>query len=97
MPPPHYSFRPAARRDLPLLGAWLRTPEVIHWWGDPVREEALLAEDLCNPQMAMRIVSHHGRPFAYAQDYDAHAWPQPHLVHLPLGRGRSTPSSGFPR
>jgi aminoglycoside 6'-N-acetyltransferase len=35
--------------------------------------------------MAMRIVSLGGRPFAYAQDYDVHSWPQPHLSNLPKG------------
>jgi aminoglycoside 6'-N-acetyltransferase len=33
----------------------------------------------------MRIVSFNGRPFAYAQDYEVHAWPQAHLAHLPKG------------
>ena len=35
--------------------------------------------------MRMRIVSSRGRPFAYAQDYGVHAWPQAHLTHLPSG------------
>ena len=35
--------------------------------------------------MTMRIVSLRGRAFAYAQDYDVHAWPQAHLAHLPRG------------
>jgi aminoglycoside 6'-N-acetyltransferase len=35
--------------------------------------------------MTMRIVSFRGRPFAYAQDYQVHAWPQAHLRHLPMG------------
>jgi aminoglycoside 6'-N-acetyltransferase len=35
--------------------------------------------------MAMRIVSCNGRPFAYAQDYDVHVWPQPHFNSLPAG------------
>jgi len=33
--------------------------------------------------MTMCIVSLGGRPFAYAQDYDVHSWPQPHLSKLP--------------
>jgi hypothetical protein len=33
-----YSFRPLARGDLPLVATWLRTPEVVRWWGEPKRE-----------------------------------------------------------
>jgi hypothetical protein len=32
--------------------------------------------------MVMRIVSFKGRPFAYAQDYAVHVWPQPHFARL---------------
>jgi aminoglycoside 6'-N-acetyltransferase len=82
---PAYAFRPAERRDLPLLGAWLHAPEVVRWWGEPQEQMALLEEDMGEPRMVMRIVSCEGRPFAYAQDYEIHAWPQPHLSHLPPG------------
>jgi aminoglycoside 6'-N-acetyltransferase len=82
---PAYAFRPATRGDLPLLRAWLDTPEVVRWWGDPHEQMALLEEDMNEPRMVMRIVSFEGRPFAYAQDYDVHAWPQPHMSHLPPG------------
>ena len=41
-----YSFRPLARDDLPLLANWLRTPEVVRWWGEPTRKFALIEEDL---------------------------------------------------
>lgn len=70
---------------MPMLRRWLRTPEVRRWWGDPDREERLLLEDLDEPQMIMRIVAFETRPFAYAQDYAVHAWPQPHLAGLPPG------------
>ena len=82
---PHYSFRGVAANDLPRLRRWLRTPEVARWWGDPRREFELLRADLDEPRMTMRIVSFRGRPFAYAQDYEVHAWPQAHLAHLPHG------------
>jgi len=82
---PAYAFRPAAQADLPLLRRWLRTPEVLRWWGDAQEQEALLREDLDQPAMVMRIVSFRGRAFAYAQDYAVHAWPQPHFAHLPRG------------
>lgn len=80
-----YSFRPAMKEDLPMLRLWLRTPEVVRWWGDPEEQAALLEEDLGEPRMVMRIVSFMGRPFAYAQHYAVHVWPQPHFEHLPPG------------
>lgn len=82
---PQYTFRPADPADMPLLQRWLRTPEVLRWWGDAQEQEALLREDFDQPAMVMRIVSFRGRPFAYAQDYEVHVWPQPHLAHLPQG------------
>jgi aminoglycoside 6'-N-acetyltransferase len=83
--PSAYAFRPAVRADLPMLRRWLHTPEVLRWWGDAEEQEALLREDFAEPAMVMRIVSLDGRPFAYAQDYEVHAWPQPHFAHLPRG------------
>jgi aminoglycoside 6'-N-acetyltransferase len=80
-----YSFRPATIADLPLLQQWLQTPEVIRWWGNPEHEYALLQEDLDNPDMTMQIVSYDDTPFAYAQHYEVHTWPQPHFEHLPPG------------
>lgn len=80
-----YLFQPIIRADLRLVAHWLRTPEVVHWWGDPEEEEALITQDLDEPFMRQWIVEHHRHPFAYAQVYPAHAWPQPHLAHLPDG------------
>src|SRR5690348_7878948 len=82
---PPYSFRPVTAGDLPRLCRWLHAPEVRRWWGNPSDEFELLRADLNEPRMAMRIVSFNGRPFAYAQDYEVHAWPQAHLRHLPQG------------
>jgi aminoglycoside 6'-N-acetyltransferase len=80
-----YAFRPLARDDLPLLANWLRAPEVTRWWGDPDEEFALIEEDLDAAAMAQWIVSFEEAPFAYAQAYEVHAWPQSHLAHLPSG------------
>jgi aminoglycoside 6'-N-acetyltransferase len=33
----------------------------------------------------MELVLFKGRAFAYVQSYEVHAWPQPHLEHLPAG------------
>ena len=68
-----------------MLRRWLQTPEVVRWWGDPAEQYALLDEDLHNPLMAMCIVEHGGRPFAYVQHYAVHSWPQAHLAALPAG------------
>jgi aminoglycoside 6'-N-acetyltransferase len=80
-----YAFRPVARRDLALLRAWLRTPQVARWWGDPQEQAALIEADLDEPRMVMTIVTFEDRPFAYAQHYDVHVWPQPHFAPLPWG------------
>jgi aminoglycoside 6'-N-acetyltransferase len=80
-----YAFRPVSAEDLPMLRRWLESPQCRRWWGDPDGQYALLEEDLGNPLMRMRVVSHDGRPFAYVQDYDIGAWPQAHLAHLPPG------------
>jgi aminoglycoside 6'-N-acetyltransferase len=80
-----YTFRPAVRADIPVLGDWLETPDVVRWWGDPVEQRSLLEEDLDEPGMTMLIVSFEGTDFAYAQHYAVHRWPQPHFEHLPAG------------
>jgi aminoglycoside 6'-N-acetyltransferase len=73
------------KEDLALLQVWLRTPEVIRWWGKPEEQAALLREDLDEPAMVMQIVSFDGKPFAYAQHYAVHTWPQAHFENLPPG------------
>ena len=45
----------------------------------------MLEEDLTEPGMVMRIVSFDAKPFAYAQDYAVHRWPQAHFAGLPSG------------
>jgi aminoglycoside 6'-N-acetyltransferase len=77
-----YRFRPFDRADLATVARWLQTPEVVRWWGDPAQEVALLAEDLEQPLMDQWIVEFDGMPFAYAQAYCVHSWPQKHLEHL---------------
>jgi aminoglycoside 6'-N-acetyltransferase len=78
-----YTFRPVEPADLPLLERWRSTPHVVQWWGPPDVERE--AEKLEEPDIAMWIVEHRGRPFAFAQDYDPHAW-EPHpFSHLPPG------------
>jgi aminoglycoside 6'-N-acetyltransferase len=80
-----YRFRSIIDADLPMLERWLRTPEVARWWGDPAEQFALLKEDFGEPLMRQWIVEYGQRPFAYAQAYEAHTWPQIHLQDLPSG------------
>jgi hypothetical protein len=77
--PKAYRFRPVSLADLPRLRAWLQTPEVVRWWGDPAEQLELIREDLKDPRMVTCIVSFGGRPFAYVQDYAVHNWPQSHF------------------
>ncbi len=82
--------------DLPRLGRWLRGPEVARWCGNPSEQYDFLRADLDEPRMTMRIVSFNERPFAYAQDYEVHAWPQAHLGHLPQGSRAIDSFIGWP-
>jgi aminoglycoside 6'-N-acetyltransferase len=91
-----YSFRPATAKDLQPLRRWLNAPEVKRWWGDPIEQFELMRADLNESLMTMRIVSLGGRPFAYAQDYDVHSWPQPHLAYLPEGSRAIDSFIGWP-
>jgi aminoglycoside 6'-N-acetyltransferase len=79
----HYAFRSVAWDDFALLERWLHAPEVVRWRGDPAEQLALLREDMDEPAMTMLLVSGDDRPFAYAQHYEVHTWPQPHLAALP--------------
>jgi len=53
--------------------------------GRPGSRLALIEEYLANDAMGQWIVSCDDRPFGYAQAYEVHAWPQPHLADLPEG------------
>jgi aminoglycoside 6'-N-acetyltransferase len=78
-----YSFRPINDADLPMLVRWRAMPHVIEWWGDPALEDDEAKLD--DPRIAAWVIEHEGRPFAYAQDYDVHGWPNHPFAHLPPG------------
>ena len=80
-----YDFRDLKCSDEILLRRWVASPEARRWWGEPSEQLALILEDLDNPAMGQWIVSFEHEPFAYAQAYEVHAWPQPHLADLPQG------------
>lgn len=75
-----YRFRPLGSDDLALLASWRAAPHVVRWWGP-----ADGPEELDEPGVAKWIVELGGRPFAFAQDYDPHAWEGHHFAHLPPG------------
>lgn len=74
-----YTFAPLTPDDLPTLAGWLREPHVSRWWGAPSDELSLLAQDLDEPLMRQWLISIGGIPFAYAQAYPVHVWPQAHF------------------
>jgi aminoglycoside 6'-N-acetyltransferase len=82
---PSYAFRPMAVADLPLLRAWLASPQVAQWWGDPATQFALVRGDLAEPAMDQFIVSAGDRSFAYLQCYDPGVWPEGGLGPQPDG------------
>lgn len=67
---------------------------MAEWWGPP--EEDDLEEALADAHITAWIVELDGRPFAYAQDYDPHAWPGHHFAHLPVGVRGIDQSTGEP-
>lgn len=75
-----YRFRPLWTGDLPLLARWRAAPHVARWWG--ASDEP---EETAETSVARWIVELDGRPFAFAQDYDPHAWEGHHFAHLPPG------------
>lgn len=78
-----YRLRTLDVTDLPMLAAWLRTPEVVRWWGEPGAQFELIAGDIDDLRMRQWIVEYAGAPFAYVQAYPLRAWPQPHLDGMP--------------
>jgi aminoglycoside 6'-N-acetyltransferase len=76
-----YTFRSVSKSDLPLLRQWRRLPHVARWWGSPTVEPE--DEKLLDHNIAMWIVEIGGRPFAFVQDYNPHAWDLHPFSHLP--------------
>jgi aminoglycoside 6'-N-acetyltransferase len=80
-----YAFRPMTVADLPTVQQWLVKPHVAEWWGDPMKQFALVSEDLAHPAIDQFIVACDRRPFAYLQCYDPSAWPNHGFGPLPNG------------
>jgi aminoglycoside 6'-N-acetyltransferase len=82
-----YAFRGMSAADLPLVRDWLKSPEVVRWWGDPGEQYALVSGDLDHPDMDQFIVSIDDRPFGYIQCYALSAWNQGFGSQPPGTRG----------
>ncbi|MCF2872476.1 GNAT family N-acetyltransferase [Octadecabacter sp. G9-8] len=75
-----YTFRPMTRADLPMFKDWLSEPHIDGWWGEGGAEARLAQDDMDKDIVDMRIVHVDGAPFAYIQDYNAHAFGAPQYV-----------------
>jgi aminoglycoside 6'-N-acetyltransferase len=93
---PAYTFRPATPADLPLLREWRSRPHWVEWWGAAERDEASSKRPWPIRTPAPWIVELDGRAFAYAQDYDPHAWAHHPFAHLPPGARGIDQSIGDP-
>ena len=84
---PEYSFRAMRVDDLPMVNAWLDTPDVRQWWLDAegIFDGCLDEAYLDDPEVESFIVSHEGTPFALLQSYDPHSHPGHHFAFLPDG------------
>jgi aminoglycoside 6'-N-acetyltransferase len=82
-----YVFRPMTAADLPTIQRWLKTPEVVQWWGDPDEQYALVSGDLDHPDMDQFIVVLGERPFGYIQSYPLSTWNQSFGAQPPATRG----------
>jgi aminoglycoside 6'-N-acetyltransferase len=71
-----YAFRPMTSDHLPMIRRWLKTPEVVRWWGDPDEQYALVSGDLGHPDMDQFTVAVDDRPFGYIQCYALSTWNQ---------------------
>ncbi|MEL6609362.1 MAG: GNAT family N-acetyltransferase [Pseudomonadota bacterium] len=78
-----YTFEPMTRADLPMFRAWLDQPHIGGWWGDSATEARLVEEDMERDLVDMRVALCDGAPFAYIQDYNAHAFGAPQYADQP--------------
>ena len=72
-----YGFRKMTRADYPLFRDWLVHPHIDGWWGEPDEELRLIEDEIDGTEVDMRIVTLQDHPFAFEQDYNAHAFGAP--------------------
>lgn len=78
-----YSFRPMTPDDLPMFRHWVDQPHMAGWWGDSATEARLAEEDMGRGVVDMQIAQADGTPFAFIQDYNAHAFDAPQYADQP--------------
>ena len=78
-----YSFTPITHDDLAMFKGWLDQSHIEGWWGDSGTEARLIEDDMGKDVVDMRIVACDDTPFAYIQDYNAHAFGAPQYAHHP--------------
>jgi aminoglycoside 6'-N-acetyltransferase len=91
-----YTFRPVTLSDLPLLREWRSSPHWVEWWGAAEDDGGFFEEAMADPHINAWMVELDGRAFAYAQDYDPHAWAHHPFAHLPPGARGIDQSIGEP-
>ena len=91
-----YTFRPVTPAHLPFLRLWRGRPHWVEWWGTTEGDDAFFEEAMADPHTNAWIVELDGHAFAYAQDYDPHAWPGHPFAHLPAGARGIDQSIGDP-
>ncbi len=70
-----YEFRRVTAADFPPLDAWLRTPHVREWWGEPGAALQKIREHIDDPSMDVFIVDFAEKPLGYIQSWNPHAEP----------------------
>ena len=80
-----YAFRKVGQTDEALVKHWLAQPHIGGWWQDGATEWGMIAADLANPAIDMRIVTTDGTDMGFIQDYDVHNWPAPQFDDLQAG------------
>lgn len=75
-----YTFRKFKRADYEMFECWLNQPHIDGWWESADLELRLIEQDMERDIVQMHIALCDGVPFAYIQDYNAHAFDAPHYA-----------------
>lgn len=78
-----YTFRKMTRDDYPMFEHWINQPHIDGWWDSAGVELRLIEEDMDKGIVQMHIAMCDGTPFAYIQDYNAHAFDAPQYQDQP--------------
>lgn len=66
-----------------MFANWLENPHIDGWWESAGLELRLIEEDMEKGVVDMQIAMYGGAPFAYIQDYNAHAFDGPQYEGQP--------------